>query len=151
VTPLNVHDLARAARTYAVAPLYVVTPLLSQQALVNRILDHYRKGYGLGANPSRAEALRDVCSSINEALTTCAAARAATRRRRDGGAGAKSIAARLGAGWREPGLAALRHRVWASTRRQCDHFLGRCAAGEFNHLLVRSAVAVIFDRLFEMT
>ena len=60
VTPLNVHDLARAARTYGVAPLYVVTPLLSQQALVGRILNHYREGYGAGANPTRAEALRQT-------------------------------------------------------------------------------------------
>jgi len=32
VTPLNVHDLARAARTYGVAPLYVLTPLLSSSS-----------------------------------------------------------------------------------------------------------------------
>src|SRR5512139_2679542 len=70
VTPLNVHDLARAARTYGVAPFYVVTPLASQQALVSRILRHYREGYGAAANPTRSEALADVVltASINEAL-----------------------------------------------------------------------------------
>jgi hypothetical protein len=55
VTPLNVHDLARAARTYGVAPLYVVTPLLSQQALVGRILGHYR-GLRRRGVPDRAAA-----------------------------------------------------------------------------------------------
>ena len=70
VTPLNVHDLARAARTYGVSPFYVVTPLASQQALIGRILRHYLEGYGGEANPTRAEALRDVIltGSINEAL-----------------------------------------------------------------------------------
>ena len=70
VTPLNVHDLARAARTYGVAPLYVVTPLFSQRALIARILSHYREGHGAAANPTRAEALSDVVlsGSINEAL-----------------------------------------------------------------------------------
>ena len=159
VTPLNVHDLARAARTYGVAPLYVVTPLLSQQALVGRILRHYREGYGLGANPSRAEALRDVVlsGSINEALDDLC--------RREGGypvvvgtaarQGPKSIgypdlAARMrdraqpwlllfGTGW---GLG-------PEAAAQCDFFLGPVRGpGEFNHLPVRSAVAVILDRLF---
>ena len=46
VTPLNVHDLARSATTYGVAPLYVVTPIQSQQALAGRILRHWLEGYG---------------------------------------------------------------------------------------------------------
>jgi hypothetical protein len=159
VTPLNVHDLARAARTYGVTPLYVVTPLLSQQALIGRILGHYRAGHGAAANPTRAEALRDVVlsGSINEALDDLS--------RRGGGyptvvgtaarQGPKSIgypelAARIGrsagtwlllfgTGW---GLA-------PEAAAQCDYFLGPVRGpGAFNHLPVRSAVAVILDRLF---
>ena len=41
VTPLNVHDLSRSAVTYGVSPLYVITPILSQQQLVGRILHHW--------------------------------------------------------------------------------------------------------------
>ena len=160
VTPLNVHDLARAARTYGVAPLYVVTPLLSQQALVGRILGHYREGYGAGANPTRAEALRDVVlpGSINEALDDlCRRAGGYPARRRDGGPagpeehrlpGARARGSRAGS---RPWLL-LFGTGWGlgpEAAAQCDFFLGPVRGpGEFNHLPVRSAVAVILDRLF---
>ena len=88
VTPLNVHDLARAARTYGVAPLYVVTPLLSQQALVGQDPAPLPRGVRRAANPTRAEALRDVVlsGSINEALDDlCRRRGRLSRRRRDGG------------------------------------------------------------------
>lgn len=159
VSPLNVHDLARAARTYGVAPLYVVTPLLSQQALVGRILSHYREGYGAGANPTRAEALRDVVlsGSINEALDDLC--------RRSGGypcvvgtaarPGPKSVGyPDLAARMREnPGpwllLFGTGQGLGPEAAAQCDFFLGPVRGpGEFNHLPVRSAVAVILDRLF---
>ena len=70
VTPLNVHDLARSAATFGVAPVYVVTPIISQQELVGRILKHWLEGYGGEQNPSRRESLGLVTllSSINEAV-----------------------------------------------------------------------------------
>ena len=159
VTPLNVHDLARAARTYCVAPLYVVTPLLSQQALVARILSHYREGYGAGSNPSRAEALRDVVlsGSINEALDDLCrraggypAVVGTAARQGPKSIGYKDLAARVNEGSR-PWLL-LFGTGWGlgpDAAAQCDFFLGPVRGpGEFNHLPVRSAVAVILDRLF---
>lgn len=159
VTPLNVHDLARAARTYGVRPFYVVTPLASQQALIGRILRHYLEGYGGEANPTRAEALRDVvlCGSINEALDDLcrragayplAAGTAARENPRS--VEYPAFAARVaesdrpwillfGTGW---GLA-------PEAAAQCDVFLPPLRGpGAFNHLPVRSAVAIILDRLF---
>ncbi len=159
VTPLNIHDLARAARTYGVAPLYVVTPLFSQQALVGRILAHYREGYGVAANPTRAEALRDVVlsGSINEALDDL-------NRRAKGPPAVVGTAARQGPKSIDyPDLAAMMQeatRPWLllfgtgsglgpDAAAQCDFFLGPVRGpGEFNHLPVRSAVAIILDRLF---
>lgn len=159
VTPLNVHDLARAACTYGVAPLYVVTPLLSQQALVGRILSHYREGYGATANPTRARALRDVVlsGSINEAMDDLCRRMGAypvvvgTAARQ----GPKSIDyAGLAARMREGAqpwllLFGTGSGLGPEAAAQCDHFLGPVRGpGEFNHLPVRSAVAVILDRLF---
>ncbi|HWR97114.1 MAG TPA: RNA methyltransferase [Candidatus Methanoperedens sp.] len=159
VTPLNVHDMARAARTYGVQPFYVVTPLLSQQALVGRILRHYREGHGGEANPTRAEALRDVvlAGSINEALDDlCRRAGAyplaagTTARDSPRSEGYREFAARVagsdrpwillfGTGW---GLA-------PEAAAQCDVFLPALRGpGAFNHLPVRSAATVILDRLF---
>jgi hypothetical protein len=159
VSPLNVHDLARAGRTYGVAPLYVVTPLLSQQALIGRILRHYREGYGATANPTRAEALRDavLTGSINEALDDLCrrtgeyplvvgtAARAG-----QGSVGYPELAARMAVGSR-PWLL-LFGTGWGlapEAAAMCDLFLGPVRGpGSFNHLSVRTAVAIILDRLF---
>ena len=159
VTPLNVHDLARAARTYGVAPLYIVTPLHSQQALVGRILSHYREGYGAGASPTRAEALREVVllGSINEALDDLCRrsgsyplAVGTAARQGPRSVGYPELAARMAGGGR-PWLL-LFGTGWGlgpEAAAQCDLFLGPVRGpGAFNHLPVRSAVAVILDRLF---
>ncbi|MFW6237145.1 MAG: RNA methyltransferase, partial [Desulfosudaceae bacterium] len=57
VTNLDLHDIARAARTYGVAGFYVVTPLEDQQRLVERIVNHWTVGDGARYNPKRAEAM----------------------------------------------------------------------------------------------
>ncbi|MFP4040334.1 MAG: RNA methyltransferase [Desulfosudaceae bacterium] len=57
VTNLDLHDIARAARTYGAAGFYVVTPLEDQQALVERIVTHWTAGGGSRYNPKRAEAM----------------------------------------------------------------------------------------------
>ena len=57
VTTLDVHDISRICRTYAVGTFYVVTPLETQQKLVQRMLDHWLKGYGSEYNPTRKEAM----------------------------------------------------------------------------------------------
>jgi hypothetical protein len=159
VSPLNVHDLARAARTYGVGPFYVVTPLLSQQALIGRILRHYREGYGATANATRAEALRDVVltASINEALDDLAGRAGApplvvgtAARETPRSVGYPELAARIAAGGR-PWLL-LFGTAWGLAPEavaMCDAFLGPVRGpGDFNHLSVRTAVAVILDRLF---
>lgn len=56
VTTLDVHDISRICRTYAVNTFYVVTPLDTQQKLVRRMMDHWVKGYGSEYNPTRKEA-----------------------------------------------------------------------------------------------
>jgi hypothetical protein len=159
VTPLNVHDLARAARTYGVAPLYIVTPLLSQQALIGRILKHWSEGYGAGANPTRGEALREVvlAGSINEALDDLSrrSGRYPTvvgtaARQGPKSIGYQELAARVGE--KAESWLLLFGTGWGlgpEAAAQCDYFLGPVRGpGEFNHLPVRSAVAVILDRLF---
>jgi hypothetical protein len=159
VTPLNIHDLARAARTFGVSPFYVVTPLLSQQALTARILRHWREGHGAVQNPSRREALRDVTvmDSLNEAAGDLFRVTGSYPILVGTGARAhpRSLSCRVliekittsrrpwlllfGTGW---GLS-------QEATDQCDFFLEPVRGGEeFNHLSVRSAVSIILDRLF---
>ncbi len=60
VTTMDVHDFSRLCRTYAVADLYIVTPLAAQQRLVERLSAHWLTGFGATYNPSRKEALTGV-------------------------------------------------------------------------------------------
>ena len=57
VTTLDIHDISRTARTFAVKNFYVVTPLKTQRQLVERLIDHWMTGYGAEYNPTRKEAL----------------------------------------------------------------------------------------------
>ena len=60
VTTLDVHDIARAARTFGLRGYFIVTPLEPQHWLVNRIVAHWHGGWGTEYNPSRGDALNTV-------------------------------------------------------------------------------------------
>lgn len=66
VTNLDLHDIARVARTYGVGKYYITTPYEDQQKLVGEILDHWQTGHGSTYNPARKEALSIV--DIHESL-----------------------------------------------------------------------------------
>jgi len=57
VTNLDVHDIARACRTFGLDAFYLATPIAAQQRLVERILGHWSTGWGASHNPDRSEAL----------------------------------------------------------------------------------------------
>ncbi len=155
VTNLDLHDIARTARTYGVQRFYVVTPAVEQLALVDRILLHWRKGHGASYNPHRGEAL-----ALIETATTLEAAIEAWSRevgetaipvltgasRSDGVSFSQCRQLRqqhplmlvFGTGW---GLAPeMFSRGWAVL----EPIRG---AGDYNHLPVRAAAAIILDRL----
>jgi len=159
VTPLNIHDLARSSATYGISPLYAVTPLLSQQALVRRILKHWMVGYGGVQNPSRRRSLEglSLVSSVNDAAEDLFRRTGAYprlvgtgARPREGSVGYGELRERIdreggawlilfGTGW---GLS-------ADLLDQCDAVLKPLSGpGEFNHLSVRAAAAIILDRLY---
>ena len=57
VTNLDLHDIARAGRTFGVGTYWVVTPYEQQQDLTASIAGHWTNGYGGTVNPDRANAL----------------------------------------------------------------------------------------------
>ena len=61
ITTLDIHDLARLAKTYGVKRLYIVTPLDDQQNMARRVLRHWIDGYGGQYNRHRKEALELAC------------------------------------------------------------------------------------------
>ena len=156
ITNLDVHDIARTARTYGVARYFIVTPIEAQRALVDHILGYWRDGDGARRVPERSEALSIVTAvpSLADAMAqmratplvvTTAASRDAPP------VGFAPARERLAA---EPGArsaAALRHGVWPCGRiaRECGASISRLFVRDAgNHLAVRSAVAIVLDRLF---
>ncbi|HEY1694576.1 MAG TPA: RNA methyltransferase [Polyangiaceae bacterium] len=157
VTNLDVHDLARSARTYGCSDYFVVHPIAAQRELVTRIHEHWTEGSSGKRIPDRREALTvlrivDSLVAALEALggranvevwVTAArrlgeAVRFADARERLAGEG-KPVLVVFGTGW---GLA-------PSVLEAADALLEpiRSARGEYNHLSVRAACAIALDRL----
>ncbi|MCA9532706.1 MAG: RNA methyltransferase [Myxococcales bacterium] len=163
VTNLDVHDIARSSRTYGLSGYYVVTPITAQHAIVDRILAHWRPGApGAGRVPQRAEALRliQVARSIEDAVADIEAREGrpprvwATGARAPAGVDTLSFAEggeRLRSDPEVPTLILFGtgHGLVGDTLAAANAVLAPIrAGGDYNHLSVRAAAAIIFDRLF---
>jgi tRNA (guanine37-N1)-methyltransferase len=60
VTSFDIHDGARSAATYGLSGYYIVTPLLDQQRVVQTLIDFWKEGVGVTYNPHRHEAMQLV-------------------------------------------------------------------------------------------
>jgi len=158
VTNLDLHDISRAARTYGVDSLYVVTPYSDQQELFQELLDHWLKGGGAEYNAMRGEALSlvHICDDLDQVLAevtekwqrkptvlaTCAREKHSVmwpyRLVRQKITGGECFLILFGTAW---GLA---QEVIAAGDGILPPITG---SGNYNHLSVRSAAAIILDRL----
>lgn len=70
LTNLDIHDMCRVSRTYELAGGCFVTPLVDQRELGQRILAHWTDGAGGRANADRASALGlgRMAESLDEAI-----------------------------------------------------------------------------------
>ncbi len=157
VTNLDVHDIARAARTYGVYRYYITTPYADQQGLVQEIIGHWQDGYGATYNPARKEALGIV--RLADSLPTAVAEMTAVYGRRpllvatsaqvqDKTVTFGEIRARLAS--HEPVLLVFgtAHGLAPELMAMTDATLPPIQQGaDYNHLSVRSAVSIILDRL----
>ncbi len=68
IANMDIHDIARTARTFDVEKFFVVNPIEAQRELAGKIVNHWRQGYGAIYNPSRKEAFEKVAikSSLGE-------------------------------------------------------------------------------------
>lgn len=57
VTNLDIHDISRSCRTFGIKKYFLVTPLETQRNLVNEILGHWEQDFANEYNPDRFEAL----------------------------------------------------------------------------------------------
>ncbi|MFC1798591.1 RNA methyltransferase [Thermodesulfobacteriota bacterium] len=157
VTNLDLHDIARAAKTFGVQTFYIVTPIADQQKLVERIVAHWTNGAGAAYNPARKEALEliSVKSSLTEVKAhvykkqnKAAKTVVTSAKSRDGNISFGRFRDMLDRA--EPYLLIL-GTAWGlseSVTAQADYLLEPISGRtEYNHLSVRSAAAIILDRL----
>jgi hypothetical protein len=141
VTNLDIHDISRASKSYGIHSYQLITPVKLQQELVNKIIGHWKEGWGLKHNPRRAQSfqLTRVVDSFSSALEkleqefgeppliSYEKLRALKR----------PLALVFGTGW---GLA-------PEILEAADYILPPIKGPvEYNHLSVRSAVSITLDR-----
>jgi len=157
VTNLDLHDIARLVKTFGLSTFYVVTPLKDQKKLVGKIISHWTTGVGATYNPKRREALElvRIRDSLQEVLahihknrncfpkTVVTSASQTTESIsfgvfRDMLKAGNPYLLLLGTAW---GLS-------ESLIAEADYVLEPIkGVSDYNHLSVRSAAAIIMDRL----
>jgi hypothetical protein len=166
ITNYDIHDISRVVATYALGGYFMVTPLLSQQELCRRIIRHWVEGFGSRYNQTRQEAFSttELAGSLQEVIECLrerhqAPPKVMTSAR-------KSVAHECS----KPVLQfpAARQKLLDTptvpyllvfgtgygVENQCIRDFSDCILEPvygntgYNHLSVRSAAAIIMDRLF---
>lgn len=165
VTNLDIHDIARTCRTYAVKKYFIVTPIEEQHRVVGRILGHWQAPRSQDYHPDRFAALSRVrlvkdFEAVKAAIVAAEGAHpevvftdarlkpnsvsyADYRRELEAPDRTKPACVVFGTGW---GLSDAFlpevHRILTPVYGPKDD-----PEGEYNHLSVRAAAAIIMDRL----
>ena len=158
LTNLDQHDIARSSRTFGLDRFYIVTPSEEQRRLAERISGHWQEGWGADYNPDRRAAL--------EIVRVCPTLQAATEDFQSGFT--KPVKLVITGAAQRPGsieLSAFRNLLeesdqpyllllgtgWGLTEKcfaEANYILKPVAGnGSYNHLSVRSAAAIMLDRL----
>lgn len=161
VTTIDIHDIARSSCTYGLKNVFIVTPLADQQAIVKTMLEFWLGGKGEAYNPSRykavqrvrlIESLNAVCAAIREQEGVDPLIVVTSARQADAASGPERITyfdqERV---WQHgrPVLIVLgtAQGLASSVLQRADYVLEPIRGfSDFNHLSVRSAAAIIFDR-----
>jgi tRNA (guanine37-N1)-methyltransferase len=159
ITNLDVHDIARSVKTFNLNGFFVVHPSRVLRALIQKVCDHWSHGAGFEYNPNRSEALAKVISipSLDDAISMIekehgVLPRLVVTSARPGDRMLDyKIFKDLLVNIKEPVLI-LFGTAWGLDQSVLDKAEYRLnpiwGPGEYNHLSVRSAVAIILDRLF---
>jgi tRNA (guanine37-N1)-methyltransferase len=158
VTNMDIHDIARSGKTYGIRRFFVVTPIKALQKLALKIIDHWEAGYGSQYNVTRKDALAlaRICDTLDNVIieiegecreqpviVVTSAKPGGTRTsftelREMLQKESRPVLILLGTGW------GLTQEVFS----QADYILESIQGPtDYNHLSVRSAAAIILDRL----
>jgi hypothetical protein len=158
ITNMDIHDIARSACTYGVKRYFVATPVRTLRALSEKILDHWQNGHGSVYNETRkvalslvalADDLEDVVNAIEQESgekprVVVTSARSGPRRSsfvevaqmlKNPGTPLLLV---LGTGW------GLVEEILEKADVRLEPIHG---VGDYNHLSVRAAAAIMLDRL----
>jgi hypothetical protein len=158
VTNFDIHDIARASRTYGVEKYFIVNKMQEQLSFVSRVLDHWRLGVGSVYNNKRKTALNmvelqptleDVIKTFpKKPLVVATSARELgiprisfkDLRGRLESESSESILLVFGTGF------GLGEQVLAQADMLLEPLKG-ASKDDYRHLSVRSAVSIVLDRL----
>lgn len=157
ITGFDLHDIARTAITFGVKKYFVVNPLPAQRAFAQRIIDFWMREDSLDFNWTRAEAFKliSIKEDLEEAIEEIAQTEGqrpkivGTSAKPRGSVKFEDLRSEIrdskspylllfGTGW---GMA---DEVFDKMDCVLPPIMGN---GEYNHLSVRSANAIILDRL----
>ena len=164
LTNLDIHDISRISCSYGMGTYYIVTPLPDQLRVLEKVLHHWTQGSGGAGNADRAQALGRVqpAESLDEAvkhMTEHYGVRprlvASTAVWPFGGKASGTEQPLLTPSqvrsWCEHGPVMLclgtAHGLAPQVLAQCDGILRPVRFLGYNHLSVRSAAAILADRI----
>jgi hypothetical protein len=156
ITNLDLHDISRSSHTYGLSDLFIVHPIAAQRLLAERVREHWISGSGARRIPDRTPAISilRIVSTLDDALAELGAGtelwvtsasgsgelldfpQARAQLETDG----PPVLLVFGTGW------GLGDAVTQRANARLSSIQGRRADG-YNHLSVRAAAAIIFDRL----
>jgi hypothetical protein len=157
ITGFDLHDIARSAATYGVKKYFVVNPLPAQREFARRIFEFWMDEESLAFNWTRVEAFKlvSIKATLDEAVAEIAQTEGqkpkiiATSAKPRGNITFESL--RLEVGSSSAPYLILLGTGWGMAEEvfeKADAILGPISgSGEYNHLSVRSATAIILDRL----
>lgn len=161
VTNLDIHDISRSCRTFGIKKYFLVTPLPLQKDLVHEILNHWKTDAANAFNPDRQDALSiaEAQDSVEDAVSRVLelegkkpiiVVTGANFREYDGSVQSlKDLASKdgrpvlvlFGTGW------GLHQNILDMAEFKLSPIVSLNSDG-YNHLSVRSAVAIYLDRFF---
>lgn len=159
IANMDIHDLARVARTYDIKGFYIIHPISEQRDLAREIIHHWREGYGANHNKHRQKAfeligleetLTDVIADISD-KTGKRPHIVATGANLSGNVLTFDDFRKLLENSTMPYLllfgtgSGLTEEVVDKADYKLEPLKGR---GDYNHLSVRSAAAIMIDRIW---
>ena len=155
---MDAHDISRDATTYGVRKFYLVNPVEEQRRLAGRLVDHWIEGEGKNFNETKSKAfgIISIMSTVEEAVGQIEEIE---------GKKPKIVATDARFSDDMTGYRALREKIFENTEpflilfgtgwgltletvKAADYVLKPISGYTgFNHLSVRSAAAIVLDRL----